>query len=111
MLLINKDNRIKLFCCISRRINRLYLAVRMGFVVQLLELGCRDVRVPLGGCDIAVPQQFLYDSYVRSAGDEHRGKAVPEGVRRQFFIVREKGGVSVDDVPDALRCKCPAAAV
>ena len=83
----------------------------MGFVVQLLELGCRDVRIPLGSCDIAVPQQFLYNPYVRSAGDEHRGKAVPESVRRQFFIVREKGGVPVDDVPDALRCKRAAAAV
>ena len=83
----------------------------MGFVVQLLELCCRDVCIPLGGCDIAVSQQFLYDSYVRSTGDEHRGKAVPESVRRQFFIVREKGGVPVDDVPDALRCKRAAAAV
>ena len=83
----------------------------MGFVVQLLELGCRDVGVPLGSRDIAVPQQFLYDSYVRSAGDEHRSKAVPESVRCQFFIVREKGGVPVDDVPDALRCKRAAAAV
>ena len=83
----------------------------MGFVVQLLKLGCCDVRIPLGSCDIAVPQQFLYDSYVRSAGDEHRSKAVPESVRRQFFIVREKGGVPVDDVPDALRCKRAAAAV
>ena len=80
-------------------------------MVQLLELGCRDVGVPLGSRDIAVPQQFLYDSYVCSTGDEHRGKAVPEGVRRQFFIVREKGGVSVDNVPDALRCKRAAAAV
>ena len=83
----------------------------MGFVVQLLELGCRDVRVPLGGCDIAVSQQFLYNPYVRSAGDKHRGEAVPEGVRRQFFIVWEKGGVPIDDVPDALRCKRAAAAV
>ena len=80
-------------------------------MIQLLKLGCRDMGVPLGSRDIAVPQQFLYDSYVCSAGDEHRGKAVPEGVRRQFFIVREKGGVSVDDVPDALRCKRSAAAV
>ena len=80
-------------------------------MIQLLKLGCRDVGVPLGGCDIAVPQQFLYDSYVRSTGDEHRGKAVPEGMRRQFFIVREKGGVPVDDVPDTLRCKRSAAAV
>lgn len=80
-------------------------------MVQLLELCCCDVCIPLGGCDIAVSQQFLYDSYVRSTGDEHRGKAVPESVRRQFFIVREKGGVPVDDVPDALRCKRAAAAV
>ena len=85
--------------------------MRMGFVVQRLELGCRDMRVSLGGCDVAVSQQFLYDSYIRSAGDEHRGKAVPEGVRRQFFIVREKGGVPVDNIPDALRRKCAAAAV
>ena len=85
--------------------------MRMGFVVQLLELGCRDVRVPLSGCDIAVPQQFLYDPYIRSARDEHRGKAVSEGVRRQFFIVREKGGVPVDDISDALRRKRAAAAV
>jgi hypothetical protein len=54
----------------------------MGFVIQLLKLGCRDVGVPLGGCDIAVSQQFLYNPYVRSTGDEHRGKAVPEGMRR-----------------------------
>ena len=83
----------------------------MGFVVQLLELGCRDVGVALGGCDVAVSQQFLYDSYIRSARDEHRSKTVPEGMRRQLFIVREKGGVPVDDVPDALRCKRAAAAV
>lgn len=85
--------------------------MRMGFVVQRLELGCRDMRVSLGGCDVAVSQQFLYDSYVCSAGDEHRGKAVPESMRRQFFIVREKGSIPVDDVPDALRCKRAAAAV
>ena len=80
-------------------------------MVQCLELGCRDMRVSLGGCDVAVSQQFLYDSYIRSAGDEHGGKAVPESMRRQFFIVWEKGGVPVDDVPDALRCKRAATAV
>ena len=85
--------------------------MRVGFVIQVLELGCRDMRVPLGGCDIAVPQQFLHYPDVRSPRDEHRGEAVPEGVRRQFFIVREKGRVPIDDVPDALRCKRPAAAV
>ena len=85
--------------------------MRVGFVIQVLELGCRDMRVPLGGCDIAVPQQFLHYPDVRSPRDEHGGKAVPEGVRRQFFIVWEKSGVPVDDIPDALRRKRPAAAV
>ena len=80
-------------------------------MVQLLELGCRDVGIPLGGCDIAVPQQFLHYPDVRSPRDEHGGKAVPEGVRRQFFIVWEKRGVPVDDIPDALRRKRAAAAV
>ena len=57
-------------------------------MVQLLKLGCRDVCIPLGGCDIAVSQQFLYDSYVRSAGDEHRGKLCRRIKRknRVFFI-------------------------
>ena len=83
----------------------------MGFVVQLLELSCRDVGVALGSCDIAVPQQFLYNPYVRSAGDEHRGKAVPESVRRQFFIVWKQSCVPIDDVPNTLCRKRPAAAV
>ena len=85
--------------------------MRVGFVIQVLELGCRDMRVPLGGCDIAVPQQFLHYPDVRSPRDEHGGKAVPEGVRRQFFIVWEKRGVPVDDISDALRRKRAAAAV
>mgnify|MGYP000888065373 CR=1 FL=1 len=85
--------------------------MRVGFVVQVLELGCRDMRVPLRGCDIAVPQQFLHNPYIRSPRDKHGGKTVPERVRRKLFIVRKQGGIPIDDVPYALCRKRPATAV
>lgn len=62
-----------------------YLAVWVGFVVQVLELGCRDMRIPLRSCDIAVSQQFLHNPYIRPTCDKHRGKAVPKSMRGQFL--------------------------
>jgi len=77
--------------------------------VNLSEAGGVDAGVDLGGVDVGMAEEFLYDSEVRAAGEEVRGEAVPEDMGVDIF---EPGGCcgGFDDAPDGDAVEWPAGA-
>lgn len=62
------------------------MAARLGRHVERtpyrIRSGRHDVRVELGGFHVLVAQEFLHRPDVVAVFEQMRGKAVPEGVRR-----------------------------
>ena len=82
----------------------------MKLVVHFLQSRLVYVRVDLRRGNAGVAEQFLHLSQVGSAGQQMRGKAVPQGVRADGGWDAGSAGIALDELPDRFASELPAAA-
>jgi hypothetical protein len=81
---------------------RSLLSARMKLPVDRLEPVAVHVRVVLRGADAGVAEQLLDRAQVGAAGQEVRGKAVPQRVRADLRVEPRPRRVLLDQVPEHL---------
>ncbi len=74
--------------------------------VQVLQALAGDVRIDLGGRQIAVTQEHLHHAQVRAVIEQVGCKGMAQGVRRQFLLDARLLGIALDDVPERLDASC-----
>src|ERR1017187_2070078 len=82
-----------------------------GAVINLHQIGERNLSVFLGGREARVAQQLLYGAQVGAVGQQMRGVGVAETVRVNGRIAVHQYAVELDDAAHSARGEPPAAMV
>ena len=71
--------------------------MRVRFLIDPAQPPAGDMRVDLGCRDALMPQQLLYEPYVRTAVHHMGGEGMPERMRREFLLPAKPGPVFIKD--------------
>ena len=74
----------------------------MVFVIDFSELPSGDMRVDLGGCDLAVPQHELHGPQIGASLEKMRGKSVAKDMGTDLLFQSGQLTIPFHHLPESL---------